>query len=77
MTPLADALVLSCEVGAAKPSARIFERALEALGVSAGAALFVDDNPGFCAAAAYARRRSSGASRARTFPRQARRWSGP
>jgi len=52
VTPLADALVLSCEVGAAKPSARIFQRALQALGVSAGAALFVDDNPGFCAAAA-------------------------
>jgi putative hydrolase of the HAD superfamily len=52
VTPLADALVLSCEVGAAKPAARIFERALEALGVSAGAALFVDDNPEYCAAAA-------------------------
>ena len=52
VTPLADALVLSCEVGASKPSARIFERALEALGVSAEAALFVDDNPGFCAQAA-------------------------
>jgi HAD superfamily hydrolase (TIGR01509 family) len=52
VTPLADALILSCEVGASKPSARIFERALEALGVSAEAALFVDDNPGFCAQAA-------------------------
>jgi putative hydrolase of the HAD superfamily len=52
VTPLADALVLSCEVGAAKPSARIFQRALEAVGVSAEAALFVDDNPGYCAAAA-------------------------
>jgi putative hydrolase of the HAD superfamily len=52
VTPLADALVLSCEVGAAKPAARIFHRALEALRVSAGAALFVDDNPDFCAGAA-------------------------
>ena len=52
VTPLADALVLSGEVSAAKPCARIFQRALQALGVSAGAALFVDDNPGFCAAAA-------------------------
>jgi putative hydrolase of the HAD superfamily len=51
VTPLADALVLSCEVGAAKPSARIFERALQALGVNAEAALFVDDNPEFCAQA--------------------------
>ena len=52
VTPLADALVLSCEVGAAKPAARIFETALEAVGVSAEAALFVDDNPDYCAAAA-------------------------
>lgn len=52
ITPLADALVLSCEVGASKPSALIFERALEVLGVSAEAALFVDDNQGFCAGAA-------------------------
>jgi putative hydrolase of the HAD superfamily len=52
VTPLADALVLSCEVGAAKPSARIYQRALNALGVSAGEALFVDDNPDFCAGAA-------------------------
>ena len=52
VTPLADALILSCEVGAAKPSARIYQRALQALGVSAEAALFVDDNPGFCAQAA-------------------------
>ena len=52
VTPLADALVLSCEVGAAKPSARIFQQALQVLGVSAEAALFVDDNPGFCAQAA-------------------------
>ena len=51
MTPLADALVLSCEVGAAKPSARI-PQGTAGLGVSAGAALFVNDNPGFCAAAA-------------------------
>jgi putative hydrolase of the HAD superfamily len=52
VTPLADALILSCEVGAAKPSARIYQRALQALGVTAEAALFVDDNPEFCAQAA-------------------------
>jgi putative hydrolase of the HAD superfamily len=52
VTPLADALILSCEVGAAKPSARIYQRALQALGVTAEAALFVDDNPEFCAHAA-------------------------
>jgi HAD superfamily hydrolase (TIGR01509 family) len=48
---LADALVLSCEVGAAKPAARIFQHALDQLGVPAGAALFVDDQPGYCAGA--------------------------
>jgi putative hydrolase of the HAD superfamily len=52
VTPLADALVLSCEVGEAKPSARIFQRALEVMKVSAEAALFVDDNPEYCAGAA-------------------------
>jgi putative hydrolase of the HAD superfamily len=46
---LADAVVLSCEVGAAKPGAQIFRCALDRLGVTAGAAVFVDDQPGFCA----------------------------
>ena len=36
-----DAVVISCEVGLAKPDPRIFR--LERLGLSAGAALFVDD----------------------------------
>ena len=49
---LVDAVVLSCEVGAAKPSAEIFRHALEQLGVRAGAALFVDDQAAFCAGAA-------------------------
>src|SRR5271157_98686 len=35
---LADALVLSCEVGAAKPAGAIFHRALDQLGLAAGAA---------------------------------------
>jgi putative hydrolase of the HAD superfamily len=46
---LADALVLSYEVGAAKPAAEIFKHALDRLAVTADAALFVDDQPGFCA----------------------------
>lgn len=46
---LADALVLSCEVGAAKPAAAIFRCALDRLEVTAEAALFVDDQPGYCA----------------------------
>jgi len=37
---------------AAKPKARIYRHALEALGVTAEAALFVDDNAAFCAAGA-------------------------
>ena len=46
---LADALVLSCEVGSAKPAAEIFRYALGRLGVTAEAAVFVDDQPGYCA----------------------------
>jgi putative hydrolase of the HAD superfamily len=49
VTALADALVLSCEVGAAKPAAEIFRHALDRLGVAPDAAVFVDDQPGFCA----------------------------
>ena len=46
---LADALVLSCEVGSAKPAAKIFQCALDRLGVAAEAAVFVDDQPDYCA----------------------------
>jgi putative hydrolase of the HAD superfamily len=49
---LADALALSCEVGAEKPAAEIFTYALDQLGVPAGRAVFVDDQPPFCAGAA-------------------------
>ncbi len=52
VSAFADALALSCEVGVAKPKARIYRHALEALGVTAEAALFVDDNAAFCAAGA-------------------------
>jgi putative hydrolase of the HAD superfamily len=38
-----DAVVISCEVGLAKPDPRIFRLCLERLGLPAGAALFVDD----------------------------------
>jgi putative hydrolase of the HAD superfamily len=47
-----DALVLSCEVGAVKPSAQIFEHALGQLGVAPDAGLLVDDNADCCAGAA-------------------------
>jgi len=49
---LADALVLSCEVGVAKPDAEIFRDALDRLGVRADATAFVDDNAEFSTAAA-------------------------
>jgi putative hydrolase of the HAD superfamily len=48
---LVDALVLSCEVGAAKPGAEIFRYALDQLDVAAGAAVFVDDQADYCAGA--------------------------
>lgn len=38
-----DAIVISCEVGLAKPDPRIFRLCLKRLGLPAGAALFVDD----------------------------------
>jgi putative hydrolase of the HAD superfamily len=46
---LADALVLSCEVRSAKPAPEIFRCALDRLGVAAEAAVFVDDQPAYCA----------------------------
>jgi putative hydrolase of the HAD superfamily len=46
---LADELVLSCEVRSAKPAPEIFRYALDRLGVSPEAALFVDDQARFCA----------------------------
>jgi HAD superfamily hydrolase (TIGR01509 family) len=46
---LADALVLSCEVGSAKPAPEIFRCALDRLGVAPETAVFVDDQPGYCA----------------------------
>lgn len=48
LADLLDAIVLSFEVGAAKPDARIYELALEALEVAPGDALFVDDQVAFC-----------------------------
>ena len=51
MAELADTLVLSCEVGAEKPAAQIFAYALDELGVPARRAVFVDDQPAYCAGA--------------------------
>jgi putative hydrolase of the HAD superfamily len=52
VTPLADSLVLSYEVGAAKPEPEIFRFALGRLGTDAEAAAFVDDQASYCAGAA-------------------------
>ncbi|OGT28498.1 MAG: hypothetical protein A2Z17_02485 [Gammaproteobacteria bacterium RBG_16_66_13] len=40
-----DLLVISAEIGLAKPGPAIYQRALEDLGVGAEAAVFVDDMP--------------------------------
>ena len=48
---LADTLALSYEVGVEKPAAEIFTYALDQLGVPAGRAMFVDDQPSYCAGA--------------------------
>lgn len=51
LSALVDELVLSCEVGAAKPDRKIFEVALDRLGVPADRAVLVDDQESFCAGA--------------------------
>jgi len=51
MTDIADEIVLSCEVGYAKPDARIYRAALRHLAASPGDALFIDDTPGHVTAA--------------------------
>jgi len=48
---LADTLALSYEVGAEKPGAEIFTHALDQLGVPTWRAVFVDDQPSYCAGA--------------------------
>jgi putative hydrolase of the HAD superfamily len=52
VSALVDAVVLSCEVGCAKPDARIYRHALDELGVTASGSVFIDDQPVNCAAAA-------------------------
>ncbi len=49
--PLADSVILSCEVGSAKPSPEIYVSALEDLGVAAIDAVMIDDQPSFCVGA--------------------------
>jgi putative hydrolase of the HAD superfamily len=49
---LADAAILSCEAGVAKPAPEIYQIALAELGVLAAEAVFLDDQPRFCEGAA-------------------------
>jgi HAD superfamily hydrolase (TIGR01509 family) len=51
LAPLADALVLSCEIGDAKPSPEIYLRALEELGALPSEAVMIDDQMSYCAGA--------------------------
>jgi putative hydrolase of the HAD superfamily len=48
---LADEVILSCEVGFAKPSPEIYLRALSVLGVAAAGTVMIDDNLSCCAGA--------------------------
>ncbi|GAA3827011.1 HAD-IA family hydrolase [Nocardioides panacisoli] len=52
LADLVDELVLSCEVGAAKPEPAIYRTALDALGVQASETVFVDDQRSYCEGAA-------------------------
>lgn len=51
LTAAADSVILSCEVGSKKPSAEIYLRALDDLGVVPADAVMVDDQARFCAGA--------------------------
>lgn len=51
LSALVDELVLSCEVGAAKPDPKIYQVALDRLGVSADRTVFIDDQQRFCVGA--------------------------
>lgn len=48
LTPLVDQVVLSCEVGSAKPAPEIYQHALARLGVAPDAAVLVDDQQKYC-----------------------------
>jgi HAD superfamily hydrolase (TIGR01509 family) len=52
LLPLADHVILSCEVRSAKPSPEVYRIALDALGVPAADAAMVDDQPAYLRGAA-------------------------
>jgi putative hydrolase of the HAD superfamily len=51
ISALAEVVVLSCEAGFAEPDPRIYQQSLDQLGVSPGAAVFIEDQPAYRAAA--------------------------
>jgi putative hydrolase of the HAD superfamily len=51
MLGITDEILLSCEVGHAKPDPRIYRAALRRLAASPRDALFIDDTPGHVTAA--------------------------
>lgn len=51
LTALVDAVILSCEIGSVKPYPEMYVTALEELGVAAVDAVFIDDQPRYCAGA--------------------------
>ena len=63
-----DKVVLSCDVGVAKPDAAIFELACSRLGVAPSEAAFVDDQAKYCVGAANAGLRSYWVVRDGTAP---------
>lgn len=68
VSEMADAVVLSCEVGCAKPDAWIYRHALSLIGVRAGAAVFVDDQSAYCAGAVAAGMTALQIARSETSP---------
>lgn len=70
--PLVDAVVLSCEVGAAKPDAAIYIAALTELGASPAEAVLVDDQQAYCDGARAAGMAAVQLVRNGTSPRSAR-----
>jgi putative hydrolase of the HAD superfamily len=51
LIPLVDSVILSCEIGSMKPQKEMYVTPLEELGVAAVDAVFIDDQPRFCAGA--------------------------
>lgn len=77
VTELADAVILSCEVGSAKPFPDIYQTALDDLGVAAADAAFIDDTPSFCVGAEAVGVRAIQITRAAGNGQAAAKWGFP